>query len=180
MQNLCYQSIATGHGLAPLDPGLTSILNQVWFAWKVHTSNGLDDVIRIGRRCITKYLDTPCIKAYNSPWQHWKRLFVISWEYTEPRLLLRGNAWECMACRLIEICRTTASNCVEMRGASASICMEMRGTAAENAWKCEEPRPAWECELRGRLRTAARMRGTGMGSTREVRLKCVSSTGPAR
>ena len=124
----------------------------------------------MGRRCITKYLGTPSVKSYNSLWQHWKQLFVISWEYTEQRLLLRGNAWECVACRVIETRRTTASNCVEMRGAAASSCMEMR---PGNVWKCAEPRLAWECELCGRLRIAARVRGTRMGSAREVRFKRV-------
>ena len=163
-------------GLAPLDPGLTLILTQVWFAWKIHTNNGLDDVIWIGRWCITKYLKN---KDYNSPLQHWKRLFVISWEYTEPRLLLCRNAWECvgMACRIIEIRRTTASNCVEMRGASASISMEMRGTAAR---KCVEMhgtaayvgmRVAWMPPNCGS--SARGVNGKRAGSAAQVRLKRV-------
>ena len=60
----------------------------------------------------------------------------------EPRLLLRGNAWECMAYRAIEIRRTTVSDCVEMRGTAASNCMEMRGTAAR---KCVEMRGTAAC-----------------------------------
>ena len=69
-------------------------------------------------------------------------LFAISHDYTEPRLLLRGNAWECVACIVIKICRTTDFNCMEMRVAVASSCIEMRRTAARN---CMEMRgnAAW-------------------------------------
>ena len=174
-QNICQQSNATGNGLAPLDPCVPLILTQVWFAWKIHTSNGLDDVIQIGWWCITKYLGIPSVEAYNSSWQHWKRLFVLSWEYTEPRLLLRGNAWECMACKVIEIHRTTASDCVKMRRAAASISVEVRGTATRKCVEmrrtaaCVGMRVAWMPPNRGSS-TLARM-----GSTREVRLKCGSS-----
>ena len=124
-----------------------------------------------------KYLGTPRVKTYNSPWQHWKRLFVISWEYTEPRLSLRGNVWECMAYRAIEIHRTTASNCVEMRGTAASNCMEMRGTAARKCVEmrgtaaCMGMRVAWMPPNRGS--SARDVSGKRAGSSAEMRLKRV-------
>ena len=65
-----------------------------------------------------------------------------------------------------------AWKCAELRLPIAWKCAELWPA---NAWKCKESRLVWECELRGRLRTAARVRGTRVGSAREVRLKCGSS-----
>ena len=61
---------------------------------------------------------------------------------TEPLLLLRGNAWECVACRVFEIRRKTVFNCMDMCGAGASSWMEMRGTATR---KCVEMRRTAAC-----------------------------------
>ena len=115
--------------------------------------------------------------AYSSPWQHWKRLFVSSWEYTEPCLSLCGNAWERMAYRAIEIRWPTASNCVEMRGTEASNYMEMRGTASRKCVEmlgtaaCVGMPVAWTPPNRGsRARDAS---GKRAGSTAQVRLKRV-------
>ena len=82
-------------------------------------------------------------------------------------------ARECVAYRAMEIRRTKSSNYVEMRGTAASNCMECVELRPKNAWKCAEARLAWECKLRGRLRTEAGVRGKRMGSAREVRLKWV-------
>ena len=107
-----------------------------------------------------------------------KQRFPTSWDGAEPRLvnatvLLRGIARECVDSIFIEMHGTAASNCVEMRGflvrGNARIC------DSQNAWKCAEPRLARECELRVCPRTAARVRGTRVGSAREVRLKYGSS-----
>ena len=128
-------------------------------------------------RCITIYLGTSRVKFYSSPWQHWKRLFVISWECKGPRLSLRGNAWECVAYRAIEIRRTMAYNCVEMHGTAASNCMEMHGTAAR---KCVEMRGtaacvgmpvAWTPSNRGS--SAQDASGKRAGGAAHVRLKLV-------
>ena len=131
----------------------------------------------MGRRCITKYLGTPSVKSYNSLWQHWKLLFVISSEYTEQYLLLRRNVWECVACRVIEIRRMTASNYVEMRGAAASSCMEMRGNAAR---KCVEMCGTAGCVVMRVARTppnrgssARDANGKHAGTAAQVRLKRV-------
>ena len=124
-----------------------------------------------------KYLGTLRVKTYSSPWQHWKRLFVISWECTGPHLSLRGNAWECVAYRAIEIRRTTASNCVEMRGTAASTCMVMRGTAARKCVEmrgtaaCVGMRVAWTPPNRGS--SARDVSGKRAGSAAQVRLKRV-------
>ena len=122
-----------------------------------------------------KCLGTPRVKAYSLPWQHWKRLFVISCECKGPRLSLRGNAWECLAYRAIEIRRTTASNCVEMRGTAASNFMEMRGTATGKCVEmrgtaaCVGMRVAWTPPNRGS--SARDASGKRAGSATQVRLK---------
>ena len=95
----------------------------------------------------------------------------------EPRLLLRGNAWECVACRIFEIRRKTVFNCVEMRGAAASSwmkmrgnttrkCVEMRGTAA-----CVGMRVAWTSPNRSSSARVAN--GKRAVSAAQVRLKRV-------
>ena len=95
----------------------------------------------------------------------------------EPRLSLRGIAWECMAYRAIEIRRTTASNCVAMRGTAASNCTEMRRTAAR---KCVEMRGTAACmgmwvawTLPNRSSSARDTSGKRTGSAAQVRLKHV-------
>ena len=65
-----------------------------------------------------------------------------------------------------------AWKCVEPMLLIAWKCTELRPS---NEWKCTEPRLAWECELRGRLRTAARVRRMRVGSAREVLPKCGSN-----
>ena len=85
---------------------------------------------------------------------------------------MRGNAWLIEPSKFAERWLLIAWKCAELRLPIAWKCAELRPA---NAWKCAEPRLAWECELRGRLRTAARVRGTRVGSAREVRLKCGSS-----
>ena len=85
---------------------------------------------------------------------------------------MRGNACLKMPSKLAERRLLIAWNCAELRLPIAWKCAELR---LANAWKCAEPQFAWECELRGRLRTATRVRGTRVGSAREVRLKCGSS-----
>ena len=85
---------------------------------------------------------------------------------------MRGNAWLIEPSNFAERRLLVAWKCAELRLPIAWKCAELRPA---NAWKCAEPRFAWECELRGRLRTAARVRGTRVGSAREVRLKCGSS-----
>ena len=85
---------------------------------------------------------------------------------------MRGNAWLIEPSKFAERRLLIAWKCAEVRLPIAWKCVELRPA---NAWKCAEPRLAWECELRGRLRTAARVRGTRVGSAREVRLKCGSS-----
>ena len=85
---------------------------------------------------------------------------------------MRGNACLIKPSKLAERRLLIAWKCAELRLPIAWKCVELRPA---NAWKCAEPRFAWECELRGRLRTAARARGTRVGSAREVRLKCGSS-----
>ena len=138
----------------------------------IHKSNGLDDVIWIGRRCITRYLGTLRVKSYNSSWKHWKRLFVISWEYTEPYLSLRGNACLVETSKFVEWRLLIAQKCAELRLPVAWKCVELRPAIA---WKCTKPWLAWGCKLRGRLQTAALVRGTRVGSAREVWLKWGSS-----
>ena len=85
---------------------------------------------------------------------------------------MRGNAWLVETSKFDERRFLIAWKCAELRLPVAWKCAALRPA---NAWKCAEPRLAWECELRGCLRTAARVRGTRMGSAREVRLKCGSS-----
>ena len=85
---------------------------------------------------------------------------------------MRGNACLIKPSKLAERRLLIAWNCTELRLPIAWKCAELQPA---NAWKCAEPRFAWECELRGRLQTAARVRGTRVGSAREVRLKCGSS-----
>ena len=85
---------------------------------------------------------------------------------------MRGNAWLIETSKFAERRLLNAWKCAELRLPIAWKCAEMRPA---NAWKCAEPRLAWECESRGCLRTAARVRGTRVGSAREVRLKCGSS-----
>ena len=85
---------------------------------------------------------------------------------------MRGNAWLIEPSKFAERRLLIAWKCAELRLPIAWKCAELRPA---NAWKCAEPRHAWECELRGRLRTATRVRGTRVGSAREVRLKCGSS-----
>ena len=85
---------------------------------------------------------------------------------------MRGNAWLIEPSKFAERRLLIAWKCAELRLPIAWKCAELRPA---NAWKCAEPRLAWECELRGRLRTAARVRGMRVGSAREVRLKCGSS-----
>ena len=85
---------------------------------------------------------------------------------------MRGNAWLIEPSKFAERWLLIAWKCAELRLPIAWKCAELRPA---NAWKCAEPRLAWECELRGRLRTAAWMRGTRVGSARKVRLKCGSS-----
>ena len=82
---------------------------------------------------------------------------------------MRGNAWLIEPSKFAERRLLIAWKCAELWLPIAWKCAELRPA---NAWKCSEPRLAWECELRGRLRTAARARGTRVGSAREVRLKC--------
>ena len=85
---------------------------------------------------------------------------------------MRGNAWLIESSKFAERRLLIAWKCAELRLPIAWKCAELRPA---NAWKCAEPRLACECELRGRLRTAARVPGTRVGSAREVRLKCCSS-----
>ena len=82
---------------------------------------------------------------------------------------MRGNAWLIEPSKFAERRLLIAWKCTELRLPIAWKCAELRHA---NAWKCAEPRLALECELRGRLRTAARVRGTQVESAREVRLKC--------
>ena len=85
---------------------------------------------------------------------------------------MRGNAWLIEPSKFAERQLLIAWKCAELWLPIAWKCAEL-GPA--NAWKSADPRLAWVCELRGRLRTAARVRGTRVGSAREVRLKCGSS-----
>ena len=85
---------------------------------------------------------------------------------------MRGTAWLIESPKFAERRLLIAWKCAELRLPIAWKCAELRPA---NAWKCGEPRLAGECELRGRLPTAARVRGTPVGSAREMRLKCGSS-----
>ena len=68
-------------------------------------------------------------------------------------MLLRRNAWGRIDC----------------------VFVELRGTVVLIAWECAEQRLPWKWRLRLCLQTAARVRGTRVGSAREVRLECGSS-----
>ena len=85
---------------------------------------------------------------------------------------MRGNAWLIEPSKFAKRPLLIVWKCAELRLPIAWKCAELRPA---NAWKCAEMRLAWECELRGCLRTATRVRGTRVGSAREVRLKCGSS-----
>ena len=94
---------------------------------------------------------------------------------------MRGNAW---LIKNFEICRTTATNCVEMGGTAASNCMEMRGTAAR---KCVEMRGAAACvgkrvawTLLNRGSSARDASGKRSGSTAQVRGTAVPRIGGSR
>ena len=104
---------------------------------------------------------------------------------------MRGNAWECMAYRAIEIRRTTASNCVELHRTAASNRMEMRGTAAHKCVEmcgtaaCVGMRVVWTPPNHGssardasgkRAGSAAQARGTAVPRIGGSRIY----TGPAR
>ena len=115
---------------------------------------------------------------------HVKIRYISPWHQTTTYNFVGRRGTTACQCHCIIARKYVVSEFIEMRGTAASNCVEMRGFLvrgiaricnSQNAWKCAEPRLAWECELRVCPRTAARVRGTRVGSAREVRLICGSS-----